>query len=182
MSRRVGAANLAAILVVILAAALPAGALAQPVAPAQQLQGTFQMTGSVTAASNVLGEQVGDAVQRTWTFTPLCAVGYCATVRLVRQRATGTDTVLLHATGPTTYRGTGRFYAPLRCSGRTYHPGQVVPFRIAVRVTATAPLGTATVVTAISATYLNRSRINLTPCIGVLGHDAARYTGQSAPA
>jgi hypothetical protein len=36
------------------------------------------------------------------------------------------------------------------------------------------------VATQISASYVNRSRQNLTPCVLVLGHDAARYTGQLA--
>ena len=55
-------------------------------------------------------------------------------------------------------------------SSRLQHPrpGQAVPFTVTVHVTPTGQL---------SATYVNPSRINLTPCIGVLGHDAARYTG-----
>ena len=44
MSRRVGSAVIAA----VAAATLAAPALAQPVAPAQQLQGTFEMTGTLT--------------------------------------------------------------------------------------------------------------------------------------
>jgi hypothetical protein len=69
------------------------------------------------------------------------------------------------------------FYAPLRCSGRIYPRGQEIPFRITVRVTAT----NGTAASAISATYVNRERTNLTPCIGVLGHDSARYVGLVAP-
>jgi hypothetical protein len=160
MSRRVVA-------IVVLAATLgfAAGAAAQT---APQLQGTFQMTGTVTVAANVRGEYVGQVVQRTWTFTPLCATAPCASVRLVRQRATGTDTLTLQQTGPGTYTGAGEFFAPLRCMGRIYNPGQAVPFQITVGITATGQL---------TATYVNRARINLTRCIGVLGHDAARYTG-----
>jgi hypothetical protein len=144
---------------------LASGAAAQP---APQLQGTFQMTGTVTVATNVRGEHVGQVVHRTWTFTPSCSAAPCATVILVRQRANGTDRLRLHKDGPHFYTGTGRFYAPLRCTGRVYRPGQAVPFTITVHVTATGQL---------RATYLNRARINLTPCIGALGHDAARYTG-----
>lgn len=179
MSRRT-VATAVALGAAILGATQPADVRAQPIAPVQQLQGSFQMTGTVTAAVNILGEHVGDAVQRTWTFTPLCSVGNCATVQLVRQRATRTDVVILHASGPSTYTGSGRFYAPLRCTGRIYRPGQAVPFTITVRVTATQPSGTATVATGLTARYVNSARLNLTPCIGILGHDAARYTGQLA--
>jgi hypothetical protein len=92
-------------------------------------------------------------------------------VQLVRQRANGTDTLTLHQTGPSTYAGKGRFYAPLRCTGRVYPAGQMIPFRITVRIGATGEL---------TATYVNRKRLDLTPCIGVLGHDSARYKGQLA--
>ena len=159
------------------AATLPASAAAQPTSVAD-LSGTFQMSGKVTVAHNVRGEHAGQLVQRTWMFTPQCTVAPCASVRLVRSRAIGGDTVTLtlQNTAAETYAGTGVFYAPLRCAGRIYPQGQEIPFRITVRVTAT----TGTKASAISATYVNRSRINLTPCIGVLGHDSARYVGQPA--
>ena len=35
--------------------------------------------------------------------------------------------------------------------------------------------------TQISATYVNKSRLNLTRCVIVLGHDSARYTGTQRP-
>lgn len=154
-----------AVLVLVATLGLAPGAAGQP---APQLQGTFQMTGTVTVANNVRGEHVGQVVHRTWTFTPLCPTAPCATVRLVRQRADGTDMLTLHGTGPGSYAGAGQYFAPLRCTGRIYRPGQVIPFKITVNVTATGQL---------RATYVNGSRINLTPCIGVLGHDAAGYTG-----
>ena len=89
------------------------------------------MNGRVTVAQNVRGEQVGEVVQRTWTFTPLCATGPCA--RATRPgRATGTDTLTLQQTAPDTYAGSGTFFAPLRCAGRVYPHGQEVPFRITV--------------------------------------------------
>jgi hypothetical protein len=161
---------------VVAAVVLVAAAGLAPVAagqPLPQLQGTVQMTGTVTVANNVRGEHVGEVVQRTWTFTPSCPAAPCATVQLVRQRANGTDTLTLHQIGPDAFAGAGVFYAPLRCTGRIYLPGQAVPFTITVHVTATGQL---------RATYVNRSRLNLTPCIGVLGHDSVRYTGQLAPA
>jgi hypothetical protein len=153
-------------------AAIAAFAATAAAQPAPQLQGTVQMTGTVTVAHNVRGEHVGDVVHRTWTFIPQCPTAPCPTVQLVRQRASGTDTLILHQTGPTTYAGAGLFEAPLRCSGRVYPSGQAVPFKITVRVTSTGQ---------VSASYINRQRTNLTPCIGVLGHDSARYTGLLAP-
>jgi hypothetical protein len=169
-------------LAVIACALLAPAALAQSPASGAQLQGSFLMAGTVTVAYNVRGEHVGEAVQRSWAFTSLCPTGPCATVRLVRQRATGTDTLTLHQTGPGAYAGAGEFSAPLRCMGRIYSPGQAVPFKITVHITATTASATGTVATAISATYVNSSRLNLTPCIGVLGHDSARYSGQPATA
>jgi len=157
-------------------AALAGAASAQPPAPSAVLQGAFQMSGKVTVAANVRGEHVGQIVTRTWTFTPECSTGPCTTVRLVRGRATGTDTLTLQWTRAGTYAGSGAFYAPLRCTARVYPQGEEIPFRITVRVTAV----TAGAASAISATYVNAQRINLTPCIGVLGHDSARYTGEPA--
>jgi hypothetical protein len=169
MSRRLRAVALLA--VAVASGAFAAGAAAQPAA---LLKGTFQMSGTVTAAQNVRGEHVGEPVTRTWTFSPQCPTAPCATVQLVRQRRAATDTLTLHQTPSGAYSGTGSFSAPLRCSGRIYPGGEVIPFKITVRIIAS----TAGVASAIKATYVNRARTNLTPCIGVLGHDAARYTGQ----
>jgi hypothetical protein len=103
-------------------------------------------------------------------------------VQLVRGRRTATDTLTLSAVAPNAYAGTGQFNAPLRCDGRVYPAGVEIPFRIRVLVTATGPApGGGTIATAITATYTNASRLNLTPCVAVLGHDAARYTGTIAP-
>lgn len=180
MSRRIVTLVLAAASAcAVFAAPAPAQ---PPIVPAQQLQGSFQMSGTVTVALNIPGEFVGQPVTRSWTFTPLCPTAPCATVELVRQRATGTDTVVLHSIGPKAYTGAGQFTAPLRCSGRFYRPGETVPFTITVRVRATQPeaAGPVPAASAITATYLNSSRVNLTPCIGILGHDSAHYTGQLA--
>lgn len=171
MSARVAAATVVA----ILAFAGPASAQS-PTADAL-LKGKFQMSGRVTAANNVRGERVGQVVTRTWTFIPQCATAPCAAVQLIRARSGGTDTLTLEQTPTGSYVGSGVFYAPLRCSGRIYPRGQEIPFKITVRVTAT----NGTVASAINATYVNRERANLTPCIGVLGHDSARYVGLLAP-
>jgi hypothetical protein len=158
----------------LVATGLAAPANAQLSGPLAVLQGTFQMSGRVTVAVNVQGERAGQVVTRSWTFTPECATAPCSTVKLERGRATGIDALTLQFTPEGIYTGAGLFYAPLLCSGRVYPRGQEIPFRITVRVTAR----TDGVASAIDATYVNRERTNLTPCIGVLGHDAARYTGQ----
>jgi hypothetical protein len=174
MSGRKAAAGV----LVAVAAALPsATAAAQPSTSDALLKGTFQMSGRVTVAANVRGERVGQLVTRTWTFTPACASAPCPTVQLVRGRARGSDTLTLQQTRTGAYAGSGLFYAPLRCSGRISPRGQEIPFRITVRITATNGIAAS----AISATYVNRERTNLTPCIGVLGHDSARYVGLLAP-
>ena len=154
------------------------GAVAQPAPVESRLAGTYQMTGRLTAAQFVRGEHVGEVVPRTWTFTPLCAAGPCAQVRLFRGRRTATDTLILTESSPSHYWGTGSFFAPLECAGQVYSTGEEVPFQINVQVTATttAPDGTV-LAQQITATYVNQSRMNLTPCVIVLGHDAARYTG-----
>jgi hypothetical protein len=165
-----------ALMVLALAVLAPAAASAQQTEA--RLESTFQMSGRVTAARNVRGEHVGEIVQRTWTFTPLCATGPCAQVRLDRGRRNGTDALILDRTTPGHYAGAGRFFAPLKCAGTVDATGEEVPFEIKLHVTATgtAPDGT-TVATQIAATYINQSRLNLTRCVIVLGHDTARYTG-----
>jgi hypothetical protein len=179
MSRPRGALLGAALSAVALIA--PAPSRAQPPAPTARLEGTFQMSGKVTAARYVRGEHPGELVQRIWTFKPLCASGPCADVQLVRGRRVGTDTLELSAVSATVYVGTGRFYAPLRCAGRVYPSGEAIPFQIRLTVRATQPApGGGTTASAITATYLNTVRLNQTPCVAVLGHDSAHYTGALA--
>lgn len=175
------AAGLAVVLVAAGVAAIAratAAAAAQPTPTESRLAGTYQMSGRITAAKYVRGEHVGETLQRTWTFTPLCVSGPCAQVRVYRGRRTATDTLILTKTTPGYYAGTGVFYAPLECAGKVYSSGEKVPFTIKVAITATttAPDGTI-LASQITARYINASRMNLTPCVIVLGHDAARYTG-----
>jgi hypothetical protein len=161
-------------------------AAAQPAPPAPvgvaRLQGTFQLAGRVTVAVNVRGERRGQVVQRTWTFTSGCPVGPCPAVGLSRGRATGSDVLVLRRRGPGRYAGNTSFYSPLRCAGKVYPRGQKIPFTITVRVAQASYLGAVAIATRINATYQNRTRVNLTPCVAVLGHDAARYHGQLIPA
>jgi hypothetical protein len=127
------------------------------------------------------GEHRGQVVSRVWSFTPTCPTGGCDTVVLTRPRPRGSDRVLLTRVRPGVYKGTGHFYAPLKCGARMYRPGERVPFTITVSVaTVTVENGTPTV-TRIAATYVSPRRDNLTPCVAVLGHDAARYHGYLLP-
>ena len=158
-----------------------AAAAPRPPYPKARLQGSFQLAGRVTAAQAVRGERVGQSVSRVWSFTSSCPSGQCAKVALVRSRPGGSDSLVLHRTAPGRYGGSGSFFLPLRCAGRVYPQGEKVPFTVTVRITLAVPFGSENVATRVSATYVNRRRINRTPCVGVLGHDAASYHGHIAP-
>ena len=165
--------------------ALPTAAAAAtpaPPFPDARLQGSFELAGRVTAAHAVRGEHVGQTITRLWSFTSTCPSGQCAQVALVRSRAAGSDSVVLRRTGPGHYRGSGSFFLPLRCAGRVFAQGEQVPFTISVQITLAVPFGSDTVATRVRATYVNRRRINRTPCVAALGHDAASYHGHLAPA
>jgi hypothetical protein len=155
----------------------PAARAQSPVGATARLEGRFQLTGRITVARHVLGERVGQTVLRTWVFTPLCPAGPCQTVALTRQRAGGTDNLVLHLTTADNYTGTGTFYAPLRCGRRGYSRGESVPFTIRVQIMSATLVGGAPVAAGLSASYTNRRRINLTRCVAVPGHDAAVYQG-----
>ena len=99
----------------------------------------------------------------------------------MRSRAAGSDSVVLRRTGPGRYRGSGSFFLPLRCAGRVYARGEQVPFTVSVRITLAVPFGSGVVATRVSATYVNRQRLNRTPCVAALGHDAASYHGHLQP-
>jgi hypothetical protein len=161
---------------IAMVALAPAAAGAAPVTSAR-LQGTFELAGRVTVAYNVGGERAGQSVDRIWTFRSTCSVGQCPTVSLVRARANASDVLVLYRRGPGRYSGRSSFFSPLSCAGRVYPRGQRVPFTIAVRIALAEPVGAATVATRVTASYENRRRINRTPCVAALGHDAARYHG-----
>jgi hypothetical protein len=169
--------------IVVVAALLAADGQARaqpPLTDTARLLGQFQMVGRVTVAKHILGEHRGETVVRTWTFTPLCQTGPCASVRLVRQRAGGTDTLVLRETSPGSYAGHGLFYAPLRCGRRIYRSGETVPFTITLQVTVAATVLGVPIATGVAATYEDKKRLNLTRCVAVPGHDAAAYLGQIA--
>jgi hypothetical protein len=173
-------------IVVIAGALLAIGGGPAPTAAAQltpapvadaRLQGDFVLTGKVTVALRIRGEYTGEKVTRHWTFTPLCPTGQCPTVVLLRHRHAGVDKVTLVRRSAGHYSGRGSFAAPLQCDGTTYPKGERIPFKITVRID-TAVISNGTVIASrVSATYTNAMRINLTPCVALLGHDAAAYHG-----
>jgi len=154
-------------------------ALADPgTSPDGRLQGSFVLDGRVTVAHNVRGERAGQRLRRRWSFNSTCASGPCDTVDLRRGRSSGAaDEVTLTRRDVGLYSGSGVFYQALSCHHRRYKRGGRVPFVIRVRVARTATVQGTAFATAISATYVNARRQNLTRCSGFIGHDAARYTG-----
>jgi hypothetical protein len=152
-----------------------------PAFPDARLQGTFQLAGRVTAAHAVNGEHAGQTLARVWSFNSTCPSGQCTQIALARARGAASDSLTLRRTGPGRYSGNGSFSLPLWCAGRLYPQGETVPFTINVRITLAVPFGDQSVATRVSATYVNRRRINRTPCVAALGHDAASYHGHLAP-
>jgi hypothetical protein len=152
-------------------------AAVNPLIAHARLEGQFLLAGRITKAVNVSGEHQGQTVSRTWTFKPTCAKGACRTVHLTRPRQTGTDRLLLTRSTPGSYKGSGSFYAPLRCGGRTWNRGEFVPFTVTVTVSAALKTRTGTLATRVTASYTNRQRFNRTPCVTAPGSDAASYHG-----
>ena len=165
----------------LLGAADPAlGAGAAPVGPAAadaRLSGRFALAGVVTSAVAVRGEHRGQRILRTWEFAQPCAAIPCPTATLVRERPGGTDLISLHRTGPVSYAGTGSFAVPLRCDGRRFPRGELVPFTVTVTALEAVPTGFGPLVSRITARYIGGRRRNLTPCVLPAGHDAASYAG-----
>jgi hypothetical protein len=162
--------------------AAPAGARA-PVTAQARLAGRFALTGRVTYALSIPGEHTGQQVSRTWVFTARCPSGRCARELLVRGRGPGMPRVSLTLAlrGPGYYVGRGVFYAPLRCGGRIYRPGERVHYRVGVRITAAGPVLGQLLATSIRASYASGTRDNLTPCVALIGQrDAATYQGSLA--
>lgn len=188
MSRRGAAARAAGSLLLAVAALLGAetGAIAAPVSlkiAAARLQGDYTASGVVTQAVGISGERRGQQVRRTWNFISPCPAGACPLLGLHRQRAGGIDPLLLRQTSPGNYTGTGIFAAPLRCHGRLYREGSVVPYTITLRITAAAlqPDGSV-LATGFMATYRNPGRVGRTRCYSPPSYDSARYVGAPAPA
>jgi PKD domain len=144
---------------------------------------TFTMHGQIVTAVRVRGERSGQSVTRRWTFTGLgCAGSVCQRLSLSRQRSADRfDHLTLSRVGLGSYAGSGRFSSALRCRGRRYPHGLVVPYTISVQVTQVVPIEGIAFASQLSAVYINRRRIDRSPCPIGPSHDAADYIGVAAP-
>jgi PKD domain len=165
---------------VLLAAAGPARAAGRADA---RISSTYVMHGRILTAVRVRGEHRGQSITRRWTFTGLeCASSVCRQLRLRRQRsAHRVDQLTLSRVGVGSYAGRGRFSSGLRCRGRRYPHGLVVPYTIRVQVSRVVRVEGIGFAGRLSAVYTNRRRLDHTPCPLGPSHDAARYTGVAAP-
>jgi PKD repeat protein len=111
--------------------------------------------------------------------TPLdCAASICQALQLERERSQGVlQRLTLHRTGSGQYAGTGSFWVGLRCHGRTYRLGSHAPFKITLTVASTVQVQNVVFARGLTATYVNRSRTDSTPCPLGPSHDAAVYSG-----
>jgi hypothetical protein len=161
---------------------VPARAAVAGVADAR-IATTYVMHGRITTAVRVRGEHRGQLVRRRWTFAGRsCSGDVCQRLALRRQRsANHYDRLMLSRVGVGSYAGSGRFYAGLRCRGRRYPRGLVVPYRITVQVAQAVPVEGIVFASALTATYTNLRRIDRTRCPIGPSHDAAGYLGGAAP-
>jgi PKD repeat protein len=139
----------------------------------------FVMHGRIVTAVRVGGERRGQSVTRRWTFTGVgCAGSVCPRLILRRQRsAHRVDRMTLSRVGVGSYAGRGRFTSALRCRGRRYPHGLVVPYTVRVQVSQAVAIEDIAFATRLSAVYTNRRRIDRTRCPIGPSHDAAQYTG-----
>jgi PKD repeat protein len=146
-----------------------------------RLQGTWNMSAKVTRADGVRGERKGQKFKRTWTFTSSCASGACSSVTLRRERSSNKfDKLTLKRLGAAGYKGSSKFYVPLKCNGRTYKKGGIAYYNLGLTITQSKTVQGKPFATAIKATYNNTRRVNKTPCGGSLGRDGGTYTGKHA--
>lgn len=151
----------------------------RPRPPEARVTGVFAMTATVTAAVGVSGEHPGQILHRPWWLIPSdCGPRLCHRLTLYRRRSDDiAERVALTRTGRGRYAGTGVFYVGLQCLGHTYPRGSQVPFHITVAVRSTATVQDVRFARRITASYVNTSRSDDTPCPLGPSHDAARYTG-----
>jgi PKD repeat protein len=148
---------------------------------AARLQGTWTMSAKVTRADGVRGERRGQKFKRKWTFTSSCASGACSSVTLRRERSSGKfDKLTLKRLGSAGYKGSSKFYLPLKCNGRTYNKGGIAYYNLGLSITQSKTVQGKRFASAIRATYNNTRRVNKTPCGGSLGRDGGSYTGAHA--
>jgi PKD repeat protein len=179
---RHGALGALAAVLILLAAGSAARAAVAGAADAR-ISTSYVMEGQITAAVRVRGEHRGQLVRRRWTFTGVgCSGSVCPRLSLRRQRSANRyDRLTLSRVGLGSYAGGGRFYAGLRCRGRRYPRGLVVPYRITVQVAQAVAVEGIAFAARLTATYTNLRRIDHTRCPIGPSHDAARYAGGAAP-
>ena len=164
-----------------------AGVAAAPIVPAAvaavppaRVEGRFTMRTVITTAVNVRGEHRGERLTRTWRIRPSgCRGDVCERLHLRRTRGLGRRLWLtLHRVRGGAYVGGGRFFVALSCHGRVDPRGAVAPYTIRLRVTATRTVGGVRFARRLSATYVNRRRIDRTRCAMAPSYDGARYRGR----
>jgi PKD repeat protein len=170
------------LLAVAVSAAAVGPARAAGVANAR-ITGTFVMHGRIVTAVRVHGEHPGQAVTRRWTFSEAaCARGSCRQLHLRRQRsANHYDRLTLTRVGVGSYAGRTEFTSALRCRGRLYRHGLLVPYRITVQVSQVVPIEGIRFAGQVTAGYTNLRRIDHTACPIGPSHDAAQYIGVATP-
>ncbi len=184
--RKLGAMEVSGFAARSLAALLAAGATqAVPAVRADRsgearVLGTFVMRARVTVAVGVTGEAPGEVVTRRWVITASgCRDDACAALELVRQRGDGLVSRLsLRPAGAGRYTGSGTFDVALLCRGHVYRRGSSAPYQIELRVTRATRIGGIRFARTISATYINLTRSDSTPCPLPPSHDAAVYSGR----
>jgi hypothetical protein len=168
---------------VLLAAVGPARAAGTTGVADARISTTYVMHGRIVTAVRVRGEHRGQPITRRWRFTGIDCVGsVCRRLTLRRHRgAHHVDRLTLSRVGVGSYVGDGRFTAPLRCRGRRYPRGLIVPYTITVLVRQAVPVEGIVFASQLSAVYANRRRIDHTPCPLGPSHDAAWYVGVAMP-
>ncbi|HEY6522498.1 MAG TPA: PKD domain-containing protein [Solirubrobacteraceae bacterium] len=148
-----------------------------------RIAATFLMHGRIVTAVRVRGERRGQSVTRRWRFTGVgCARSVCPRLILRRQRSAHRfDRVTLSRVGVGSYAGSGRFTSALRCRGRRYPHGLVVPYTVRVQVSQVVVIEGIPFASRLSAAYSNRRRLDHTRCPIGPSHDAALYAGAAAP-
>jgi hypothetical protein len=137
------------------------------------------MRGVVKSAVNVRGERRGEHVNRKWILhSQGCHHSVCPSVLLTRNRGSIRGAfVILRRVGVGHYRGSGQFWAPLRCLGVRHKLGSLVPYTINLYVFRRKTIDGIRYATGLNATYVNHTRIDNTRCPLGPASDSAWYSG-----
>jgi PKD repeat protein len=178
-TRHLGLALALGVLVLLFAGVRARGAEPAPASVDARVISAFVMHGRIVAAVRVAGEHPGEAITRHWTFAGRsCAGSVCRQLSLRRERSAHRfDRLTLGRVGVGRYAGSGRFFAALRCQGRLYRRGEVVPYGITVDVSQAVAIQGVQFARRLTATYTNRRRTDRTRCPIGPSHDAATYAG-----